>query len=544
MKLNKSIIIAFIAIISYACGEGNSKEKTAYNAEGVAINQNDRKEIENPVSAEDIKKELQDGSSKAGNTNLLQTGEVKGFYESRNYEPIWKKADFRGDFLEALRNVVNDGLDYEEYHGKRIDELLESSSLNKAEGAELDILLTDAYFSVGDDLVNGKLNPEDFHSSWGVKKDNVDLSRVLKDAIKKGDAGKSIVELKPENGVYNGLRKSLQEYRTRNRDITKIPEGGLIKPGDENERIPQIVRRFKELDLLADNYSTEGNTYSEELQDAVKKHQESQGLQVDGVIGPSTIDYLNKDNEDRLKQLKVNLERWRWYPRDLGEHFVLVNIADYNVSVVKNGDTISSRKAIVGKQGWETPLFSDTLSYVVLNPTWTIPTNILQEDVVPAARKDPNYLNSRNMVAYDENNNPVDQSKIDWDNATQYTFEQQEGPNNPLGRVKLIYPNKYAVYLHDTPAKQRFDENVRAISHGCVRVQNALDLAEYVLQDQPGWNRQKIDEVIASGETTQVPVEQKILVHHLYYTAWREGGETHFTKDIYEYDDPVYEQLQ
>jgi len=250
--------------------------------------------------------------------------------------------------------------------------------------------------------------------------------------------------------------------------------------------------------------------------------------------------------QKRYEQIQVNLERWRWYPRDLGEHFIIVNIANFNLDVIKANDTVHRHRTMVGTEARKTPVFSEEIKFIVFNPTWTIPPTIQNDDVIPGMRRNSGYLASKKINVYDSSGNEVDPSGINWsgDDAKRYTYMQNPGASNPLGRVKIIYPNKYFIYLHDTPSQALFERNSRDQSSGCVRVEHAVDLAKYLLSDQDEYSSNVIDDIIAKGTTRQIKMKQKVNVHHFYWTAWRENGETRFTADIYDYDRNTYEALR
>ncbi|HET8885188.1 MAG TPA: L,D-transpeptidase family protein [Salinimicrobium sp.] len=504
----------------------------------VSCGDSDDRNIKEPAEAEMIEQELSGMSAQ-----LLNAKEVQDFYQSRNYSPIWNHSELRKKFADELKKLKQEGLNYKDYHGEEIMNLIKDESLDAQEQSKAEILFTDAFFELSDHLLNGKINPSKMYHTFGIPKEKINTGEILENISSSEEIEKTLDSLRPQNPHYKGLMASIEEYKKKSTKITDIEDGGKIEPGDEDPRIPDIAQRLKELELLSENVQVEGNIYSEEIVASIKKFQEHQGLALDGIIGQTTIEGLNIDNVKRYKQIMVNLERWRWFPRELGDHYVLVNIPDYRVSVIKNGDTLSTRRAIVGKEGNETPIFSDTIQYIVINPTWTVPTSIRDNEIIPAMATNSNYIASHDMEVLDGSGNVVDPSQVTAENAGNYTFRQRSGARNPLGRVKIIYPNKYAIYLHDTPGRHRFEENTRAISHGCVRVQDAVGLAAYVLSDQPDWSQERIEEVINSGETVQVPVKQKIAVHHFYLTAWNEDGETKFTHDIYELDDEVYQNL-
>ena len=497
------------------------------------------------ISSEEISGKLENMGSQ-----LMNKEKLKDFYNNRSNSAVWSDGRLRRNFYKELKKSTEEGLSFQDYHGSELEGFMEDpGNLSAAEKATMEILLTDAFFEYGSHLYHGKLDPESMYEIWGVERKQKDLQKILQDAAENGNIADAITDLKPKHQVYSELKKALKEYeklKEEESSIQKIPEGELIKPGEKDERIAAIAARLKKLNFLEEDYTSKENLYDEKLQDAVNKFQHKKGLQTDAILGNSTIRELNMSPEDRYLQILANLERWRWYPRDLGEHYILINIPAYELTVVKDGNTVREHKVIAGTKERPTPIFSDSLQYIVLNPEWNIPSTIKNEDVIPAASKNPDYLSSRNMSVLSPDGEAIDPSTINWsgDEVQSYRFVQESGPSNPLGRVKIIYPNDYAIYLHDTPSKNLFKQNERAESSGCVRVQNVLDLANYVLKDQEDWDMERINEVIASGETTQVPVKSPIRVHHFYWTAWRDNGNTVFTEDVYELDNEIYTALQ
>jgi murein L,D-transpeptidase YcbB/YkuD len=497
------------------------------------------------ISSEEISEKLENMGSQ-----LMNNEKLKDFYNNRSNRAVWSDGRLRRDFYKELKKSNEEGLTFQDYHGSELEGFMDNpDNLSAEEKATMEVLLTDAFFEYGSHLYYGKLDPENMYEIWGVERKQKDLHKILQDAAEKGNIADAIADLKPKHQVYSDLKESLKEYEELKKEessLKKIPEGELIKPGEKDERIAAIAARLKKLNYLDEDYTSKENRYDEKLQDAVNNFQHRKGLQTDAILGNSTIRELNMSPEDRYFQILANLERWRWYPRDLGEHYILINIPAYELTVVKDGNTVREHKVIAGTKERPTPIFSDSLQYIVLNPEWNIPSTIKNEDVIPAASKNPDYLSSRNMTVLSPEGEVIDLSSINWssDEVKTYRFVQESGPSNPLGQVKIIYPNDYAIYLHDTPSKNLFEQNERAESSGCVRVQNVLDLANYLLKDQEDWDMERINEVIASGETTQVPVTSPIRVHHFYWTAWRDNGNTVFTEDVYEMDNEIYTALQ
>ncbi|TBW30398.1 murein L,D-transpeptidase [Gramella sp. KN1008] len=485
-----------------------------------------------------------------GETQLYNIQAVSEFYEDKDYEPIWNSRKLREDFYRTIENIEDEGLFFEDYHGDKLKTLLSSLDSNsRDENTLLEILLTDSFLRVSGDLATGKLNPTQLYTIWGTPLNEIDSKALLNKAITQEDITQAIDSVTPQHIVYKGLKKALKQFKRtgiQEDSATQIPSGRLIRPGESDERIKVVTQRLKELGYYNKVPDSLNTNYNKELQEAVKNFQMDHGIQVDALLGKTTVNNLNLTKRDRYHQILVNLERWRWYPRDLGSHYIIVNIPDYRLSVVKNGDTIRSHRTMVGTEVRKTPIFSDEIGYIVYNPTWTIPPTIKKNDVIPGVKKDPNYLRKKGLRVLDSRGNSVDPSTVDWSSseALGYTYRQQPGASNPLGVVKIIYPNEYMIYLHDTPSKDLFEKNARAQSSGCVRVENALDLARYLLSDQDKYDDEHIDKILRSGRTTEIPVTQEVKVHHFYWTAVNEKDTTRFIDDIYNLDKDLWEKLK
>jgi murein L,D-transpeptidase YcbB/YkuD len=285
------------------------------------------------------------------------------------------------------------------------------------------------------------------------------------------------------------------------------------------------------------------NIYDETTFNAVKNFQSRHGLAPDGVIGKGTIASLNFTKQKRKEQIIANMERWRWYPRNFEKEYLIINIPDYSLTVIKDKDTIRSHRIIVGKASRSTPILSSKLSYVVFNPTWTVPPTILKEDVIPAATKNRGYFASKNLTIY-EGSTIV--SPSDWipSKGKSYRYVQAPGSTNSLGLVKIMFPNRFSVYLHDTNTRGYFERENRSLSSGCVRVQNPFELTEYLLSDSINWNKEKIDEVLAESKTKNVNFTKPIYLHLLYWTAWSDKNLLIFRDDIYGLDAELYKKLR
>ncbi len=541
-----SVLVAFLSVLLSSCNEDPKSAESETSSENSffdgVFSSDTSKDLS--VTSEGIASAL-----KSDQLQLLQNEKVSEFYETRTNAAAWNDSKVRTAFFKELKKAREEGLEFSDYHGERLEEFMQNpANLSTEEQARLEILLTDAFFEYASHLFYGKLNPEKMYRLWGVKRQSKDFIQVLNGALENEEIEETLANLKPNHQVYKDLKKALEHYREikekEHTAVTKIEKGTLIKSGEKSERIPSVVQRLKELEVLDASYTFQDSTYDNSLQEAVKQFQKKKGLQVDGILGNSTIRELNMTPEDRFNQILANLERWRWYPRDLGDHYILVNIPAFELAVVQDGDTVRKHDVIAGAKARPTPVFSDTLQYIVINPEWTIPPTIKEQDVIPSASADLSYLENNNISIYSNDGEKVDPASIDWsnDNVMNYNFVQESGPSNPLGQVKIIYPNDYLIYLHDTPAKALFQQNYRAESSGCVRVENAIDLAAYVVEDQD-WDLERINQTINTGKTTQVKIKSPIQVHHFYWTAWRDNGKTVFTEDVYDLDREVYTAL-
>lgn len=288
--------------------------------------------------------------------------------------------------------------------------------------------------------------------------------------------------------------------------------------------------------------------FDEELHNTVKEFQKHNGLDADGIAGKNTFEILNMTISDRLDILRVNMERCRWLNNDLPEEFLLVNIADFHLYIFKNRQVDYHSRVVVGKEHHETPVFTSSIKYVVFNPTWTMPYSIASKETLPKLKRDPQYLQQRNMTLL-RGGKVIDPSTVDFNKYSQknfpYTIRQEPGSNNALGLVKFIFPNKHAVYLHDTPSKSYFNKTDRAFNHGCVRVQNPLVLAEQLLGDK-GYDKKKISEVLKSKKTTNVYLTKALSVMIMYWTCYSDenNNKIYFYRDIYGRDKALLSELK
>lgn len=488
------------------------------------------------------------------------------FYERRTYQPAWignrGKLELANELVNAIREADQDGLSPEDYHLSLIELTLQNigtsrgteKSLDPAMLTDLDLLLTDAFLIYGSHLLAGRINPETIDPEWVANRREVDLAMSLQAALDSTQIEAKLKSFLPPHPGYQRLRLALARYR----DMAKkggwplVPDGPKMEKGDRDKRV--IVLRTR-LGLSSDlGYTSEGNgdLFDEELEEAVLKFQENHGLKADGIVGRLTMTALNVPVEDRVRQIEYNLERWRWLPQDLGKRYILVNIANFELDVLEDSQAVMNMRVVVGKNYRRTPVFSDRMTYLVLNPYWHVPPEIAVKDILPLVRKDVNYLVEKHIKLFEGwgvEARAVDQNMIDWRKITpanfRYRFRQEPGSANALGRVKFMFPNRFDVYLHDTPSRELFEKTERTFSSGCIRLEKAMKLAEYVLRGNPQWTSEKLLAAIDRSVELTVRLPEPIMIHILYWTAWaNENGSVHFLKDIYGRDQRLRQALQ
>lgn len=500
-----------------------------------------------------------------GNELIHASAVLPLFYEQRAYAPAWCHdggMDSRADsLLEAIRNADQEGLNPNDYHLEKIGSLWASVYQQQAEKkrhdsrqlVDLDLLLTDAFLVYGSHLLAGKINPETIDSEWFANRREIDLAAHLQTALEKNQITEALRSLLPPQPGYARLRKALARYRdiAANGGWPVVPDGPKLQKSDHGERVVALRRR---LIAAGDLDPTEGDSldlFDDAVAEALRKFQRRHGLEVDGVAGAATLANLNVPVAERIRQVILNMERWRWLPQDLGQRHLLVNIANFELDVFESGEIVLMMRVMVGRDYRRTPVFSDRMTYLVLSPYWHVPPGIATRDILPAVKKDLGYLAKQNMKVFQgwgAEARAIDPATINWQTMTarnlNYRFRQDPGPANALGRVKFMFPNRFNVYLHDTPSRELFTRMERAFSSGCIRVEKPIELAEYVLRGDPQWTRANIEAAFKKWQEQTVRLPEPIPVHLLYWTAWaNDDGSINFRRDIYERDKRVEEAL-
>jgi murein L,D-transpeptidase YcbB/YkuD len=502
-----------------------------------------------------------------GGFGLTLVDETSSFYRQRHFAAAWfAPQGLSGQgrrLLTVLQGAQQEGLRPEEYQVKTIDVFTEQLLIFYGQGkpadtlqlARLDILLTDGFLRYAGDVTGGRVEAAKVYpKEWRNPPSNANLVETLQLGLEYGQAVEALQNMLPDDPAYRRLRDYLATYRRLAAEggWPQLPEGPVLKLGQSDWRVPWLQKHLIQTGDLTDFNPSAELKFDEASVDALARFQARHGLKADGVLGPETLDALNLSVEERIRQIEINLERWRWLSRDLGQRYVAVNIADFSLEVVKEGEAVLAMPVVVGTGYRRTPVFSANLRYLDFAPYWNVPLTILKEDKLPLIKGDLNFLAAHHYEIVTRRNRvvqPVEPGAVDWEGVTAETFpgmlRQKPGPWNALGRVKFMFPNKFHVYLHDTPDRHLFDHKRRSYSSGCIRVKRPFDLALYLLQDQDGWDAQRIEEAMAADETLRVLLDEPLPVHILYRTTWVDGeGELQFRNDIYERDAVLYTALR
>lgn len=457
---------------------------------------------------------------------VLYKTQTVSLYRGNQYTHIWYDENGRNETAEVIYNKINNLADEGVQATVPYKEVLEKlfQETDSKPNVDAELFLTNYYFFYANKVLQG-LDPDKTKSlGWNLPRKKQSYEQYLDSLL---DDPKLIDNKEQLISQYYKLRNILKKYRTIQKQggWTKIEipnDFKQLKPGDSSDLVTQIrTRLFLTDDIDADSKSA---VYDKPLQKAVLKYKKRNGFSEDKVILPKHITEMNVPISDRIKTIMVNMERCRWISTDLtkAKEFIVVNIPAYRLSYFKDGKVALVSNVVVGKEGNETVIFSGMMSYIVFSPYWNIPESIRDKEILPAIKKDPNYLSKNNMEWEGEN------------------IRQKPGPDNSLGLVKFLFPNNNNIYLHDSPAKALFTAENRALSHGCIRVQKSQELANMILKGVGDWTPEKIDEAMNSGKEKWYPLPEKIPVYIGYFTSWVDDeGVINFHKDIYERDNPL-----
>lgn len=496
----------------------------------------------------------------AAGTVSVNAGFVSPLYEKGEglLSPRWANSEKMVQMISAIYNSTEEGLDPDDYNINEIERMAEriiaSEEPSTEDIAVIENLLNEAFIHLASHLASGKTSPESIDPEWkALRRMTIDgWDSYLDSALNTDDILTVIRKLTPGHREYMNLKKALAGYReiesaggwgTFTTSLAKI-EKGMRHPD-----VASLRRRLAVSQGPIGFDPEDEEMFDQALHDQVVIFQQRNGLEADGVVGKSTVEAMNIPVSERISIITANLERWRWVSDDLGDSYVMVNAADYSLRFIEKGEQTFTAKAIVGTSKRPTPVFSSVMKYLVVNPDWTVPPQILKQDVIPDLKKDSSYLQRKNMKIVTRDGSVVDPSSIDWQqvsaNRFPYMIKQEPGKTNPLGEIKFMFPNQYDVYIHDTPSRWQFSKSVRPFSSGCIRINNVRDFARFLLKDDPDWNTGKLDEAIDDGRTRTIVLKEPVPVHILYFTAWADNdGTAYFGKDIYNRDRQLIRTLK
>ncbi len=450
--------------------------------------------------------------------------ELQTFYSKRDYAYAWYDEngliEQAGNLFNRIMNISDDGLPdkmpYRDSFRVTMDSL-QYTGTNKAPHAETELMLTAQYFAYAKIAWQGLSEKDSKALDWNLPRKQVNLIQLMDSLLNNGTA---LIADDPVYRQYGLLKSYLKKYRdieTKNGWKPIKPDKKKYGPGDSSLVISQIREH---LFLLGDiEAATNNPVYDEGLVKGIKAFQKRLGLKEDGIIGAGFFKEINYPISKRIEQIIVNMERCRWLPEEPKGDYLAVNIPEFSLHAYHNDSLLWSMNVVVGKAVHETMIFSGELKYIVFSPYWNVPASILQNEILPGIRRNPNYLKKHNM---------------EWVGKS---VRQKPGPSNSLGLVKFLFPNSYNIYLHDSPAKNLFNEDKRAFSHGCIRVSKPKELAKWLLRNYPEWTDEKISAAMNAGKEQYFTLKETVPVFIAYFTSWVDReGKLNFRDDIYKRD--------
>jgi L,D-transpeptidase YcbB len=470
--------------------------------------------------------------------------EILNFYKTTSYRTKWLSnkttTPLYQEFIFHVKNADKYGLNPSDYNVNALEQRVNLSSGSSADIAILDIDLTKTFLIFCDHLEHGRdFKPSNGKNIWIKQEKNTvhNYATFLAEITDANGLKRVLESIQPKHDQYKKLLSALQYYRSLETISDKFIWSASIKPGETNRVIP-VIRRKVALTNNEDVSTTDSLVYDNELVKQIKKFQMRHGLPTDGVIGDKTAYFLNQSFKEKADQILVNIERIRWTTADYGDAYISVNIPEFKLRIFEEDQKTLEMNVVVGALQNPTPIFQDTLEYLVFSPTWTVPPGIMKSEVLPKLLKNPNHYSNRDYVFY-KGGKEIDPALESWENAnvSQYRVVQKAGPNNALGLVKFMMPNRFNVYLHDTPDHSHFQKSFRALSHGCVRLDDPTKLAAYFLNDRNEWTSSNIRAAMQTGTPTTVKLTKNYPVYLEYFTVWVDAnGSVQFREDIYGHD--------
>ena len=495
--------------------------------------------------------------SKLDNTQSLNSSNdlvrnAAQYYKQREFKQLWVNGDSFSDaadeVLLVLKKAAQEGLDPSDY--RRAEELVREAQENPAKLLDAEIALTSLALEYIDDLMGERLNPRKIGKSLYLKAKKIDAVKIMREGMEGDDSGEWLAKLTINHPEYQMLKKELAYYAKRHNQSSypKISLGAKIELGSRGGRVETLQWQLSSLGFLG--RSQQKGIVDEVTEKAIRSFQGANNLKADGIVGVKTIAVLNSHNiEDRLRQIIVSMERWRWLPEDLGDRYVFVNIASFELAAVEKGVEKLRMPVIIGRKYRKTPVFSSDIYSVRFNPSWHVPRSIAVKDKLRKIRKDPGYLNRGGYVLYDSDGSRLDPHNVNWSSVSKSNFNfrirQNPGNNNALGKIRFAIKNPFNVYLHSTPDKHLFKKNKRSFSSGCVRVGDPKALARFVFNDNESWPAERISRNMEGTQTQNVALEDPVKVYITYFTVWKgKAGKAHYSQDIYGQDMAIWAAIQ
>ncbi|QLC73349.1 L,D-transpeptidase family protein [Pseudomonas sp. LPB0260] len=471
------------------------------------------------------------------------SSQLHEFYQRRAFTPLWQEPSRRAALLRELEQLRDDGLDPADYP---LDRAAPASSSAEQHSACAELLASRSYLQALQHLSRGRLPQDALEPFWRAPQSASPTPQpTLLELAWRGldEPAAAFAAARPQLAQYQALRRAYAERRRQPlNEWTPVPPGRLLRPGMRDERVALLAARLEAGGYLGERPQADDALYDPAVLAAVEQFQSRHGLQADGLVGPYTLSALNTPAADRLGQLRVNLERWRWLAGDIEAETLLVDIAGGLLSYYRDRQLRWQGRTVVGRADRQTPQLKSLVSRLTLNPTWSVPPTILREDKVPEILRDPDYLQQHNMRVLDYAGNPLDPAGIDWENPGRIILRQDAGPDNPLGQLAIRFANPFAVYLHDTPSQHLFAKSPRAFSSGCVRIEGILQLLQTLL---PAEDCAEILRRLASKRTQNYPIKRRLPIVMAYWTAHVDpDGTLILRNDIYARDARLLAALQ
>ena len=479
---------------------------------------------------------------------------LQRFYEARAKRPFWldrfgpsRRAQ---DLVSALQGAWTHGLNPSSYHLEAIEALWGAQNVEAR--LKLDMLLSDAYVRFGQDLTGIRVNPARLKTSKAYWKQPQEAEQLLNGLRQVSNIERHIQTLAPRGQTYSRLRQELQRLVEQGAEayehILPIRFDGILRPYDSHRAVPDLRLRLGLPERAHDAY-----IYDDQMAGAVIQFQKDNGIKADGLIGQQTLGLLNISRTEKIHQVVANLERLRWVDEEKPDKFVIVNIPSATLWAVDEGRVEFEMPVIVGRKKRPTHMFITEIHGVRYNPNWTVPPTIKRKDIWPRLIEDPEYMTRKGMELIsmtDEGPQSIDPTSVDWEDLSSqelhdFKMVQVPGASNPLGQVRVLMPNRYNIYLHDTNEKSTFERANRAASSGCVRLKDSRRMAEFIMRQKPGWDSGRSEVILASGKMRDLYVPEPIPVYLLYYTVWmNQDGELIYGNDLYGFDRDLIKMLE